>query len=64
MSFILNYEYIISILLYSIGKTTGYRSSELAGLVEGSTLYIGGKEIEVISIYDMLTCKYTHNDIR
>ena len=51
MSFILNYEYIISILLYSIGKTTGYRSSELAGLVEGSTLYIGGKEIEVISIY-------------
>ena len=31
----------------SIGKGTGYRNSELSGLVEGSTLVVGGKEIEV-----------------
>lgn len=31
----------------SIGKGLGYKRSELAGLDEGSTLVIGGKEIEV-----------------
>ena len=32
---------------YSIGKGTGYKASALAGLDEGHTLVIGGKEIEV-----------------
>ena len=32
---------------HSIGKGTGYKLSELTGLVEGSTLVIGGKQIEV-----------------
>jgi len=32
---------------YSIGKGTGYKAKELASLVEGSSLLIGGKEIEV-----------------
>jgi len=31
----------------SIGKSTGYKAKELASLVEGSSLLIGGKEIEV-----------------
>ena len=30
-----------------IGKATGYKMSELSGLVEESTLVIGGKQIEV-----------------
>ena len=33
--------------LCSIGKGTGYKAKELASLVEGSSLLIGGKEIEV-----------------
>ena len=32
---------------FRIGKATGYKLSELSGLVEGSTLIIGGKQIEV-----------------
>ena len=31
----------------SIGKGTGYKPSELANMKDGSTLIIGGKEIEV-----------------
>ena len=37
----------VFVCICSIGRGTGYRSSELSGLVEGSTLVIGGKEIEV-----------------
>ena len=33
--------------MYSIGHATGYKSSELSSLIEGSSLFIGGKEIEV-----------------
>jgi DNA repair and recombination protein RAD54B len=33
-----------------IGKATGYKLSELSGLVEGSTLVIGGKQIEVMDV--------------
>ena len=35
------------VMYTSIARGTGYRSSELTGLVEGSTLVIGGKQIEV-----------------
>ena len=34
--------------VFRIGKATGYKLSELSGLVEGSTLVVGGKQIEVI----------------
>lgn len=33
--------------VYSIGGATGYRLSEVSGLTEGSTLIVGGKEVEV-----------------
>ena len=36
--------------LCSIGKGLGYKRSELSALDEGSTLVIGGKEIEVQNI--------------
>ena len=32
---------------HSIAKSTGYKTSDLDELAEGSTLVIGGKEIEV-----------------
>jgi hypothetical protein len=35
---------------FRIGKATGYKLSELSGLVEGSTLVIGGKQIEVMDV--------------
>lgn len=38
---------------HSIGGATGYRASELTGLSDGSTLVVGGKEVEVA------TCIYT-----
>ena len=31
----------------SIGKGSGYKRSELSGLSDGSTLVVGGKELEV-----------------
>ena len=34
--------------MHSIGRGTGYKTSELSGLVEGSTLIVGGKEVEVL----------------
>ena len=34
-------------VLCSIGGATGYRVSEVTGLMEGSTLIVGGKEVEV-----------------
>ena len=37
----------VYIILFRIGKCTGYKLSELSGLSEGSTLVVGGKEIEV-----------------
>ena len=37
------------LFLFSIGKATGYKTSELATLAEGHTLVIGSKEIEVPS---------------
>ena len=43
---------------FRIGKATGYKLSELSGLVEGSTLIIGGKQIEVnLFIYCMVQSK-------
>lgn len=33
----------------SIGKGTGYKPSELVNMQDGSTLIIGGKEIEVFA---------------
>ncbi len=36
-----------SLFFCRIGKALGYKKSELSGLVEGSTLIVGGKEIEV-----------------
>ena len=41
-----------------IGKATGYKMSELSGLVEGSTLVIGGKQIEVhlLIYYTLFLC--------
>lgn len=38
---------LILFFLYSIGHGTGYKSSELSSLTDGSTLAIGGKQIEV-----------------
>ena len=32
---------------YSIGKGAGYKRSELSALCDGSTLVVGGKELEV-----------------
>ena len=40
---------------FSIGKASGYKLSELSGLVEGSTLVIGGKQIEVCT-YVLYAC--------
>ncbi len=45
----------------SIGGATGYRVIELTGLTEGSTLIVGGKEVEVhiyvyIYIYVLYMC--------
>ena len=40
---------------FSIGKSSGYKISELSGLVEGSSLIVGGKEIEV--------CMHVHNHV-
>ena len=37
----------IYISSFSIGRSSGYKASELSGLVEGSSLIVGGKEIEV-----------------
>jgi len=35
--------------LCSIGRGTGYKPSELADMKDGSTLVVGGKEIEVVA---------------
>lgn len=35
----------------SISKGTGYKTGELTELQEGSSLLIGGKEIEVSTVY-------------
>ena len=43
----------IRILSFSIGKSSGYKASELNGLVEGSSLIVGGKEIEVCMTFCM-----------
>ena len=45
-SFTLNINLILCVS-FSIGKGSGYKKSEVSGLVEGSTLLVGGKEIEV-----------------
>ena len=45
------------ILSFSIGKGSGYKTSELSDLVEGSSLIIGGKEIEV-SLFNMCMAMY------
>ena len=37
----------VCVCVCSIGGATGYRVSELTGLTEGSTLIVGGKEVEV-----------------
>ena len=45
----------------SIGKGLGYKRSELAGLDDGSTLVIGGKEIEVRRASNQgLSHEYSH----
>ena len=38
-------------VLSSIGKGTGYKRSELSALSDGSTLVVGGKELEVCPRY-------------
>ena len=51
---------------YSIGKGAGYKQSELSALSDGSTLVVGGKELEVcmyvvpasISESSLCTCIY------
>lgn len=35
---------------YRIGRSTGYKTSELETLTDGQMLVIGGKEIEVMSV--------------
>ena len=40
--------------LYRIAKSSGFKSSELESLQEGNTLCIGGKEIEVRSVFPVL----------
>ena len=42
---------MLSLALCSIGRGTGYKPSELADMKEGSTLVVGGKEIEVQLAY-------------
>lgn len=44
-----NYVKGVVMLFFRIGRSTGYKPSELRSLVEGSSLYIGSKEIEVIN---------------
>ena len=46
-SFQCHWQYLFS----RIGKSSGYKTSELQTLGEGHTLAIGGKEIEVIQFY-------------
>ena len=42
------YVHVVILFFFArIGRATGYKSSELASLVEGSSLFVGGKEIEV-----------------
>ena len=43
-------------MCFRIGKATGYKLSELSGLVEGSTLVIGGKQIEVNRFARLVVC--------
>ena len=34
-------------VLFSIGRSSGFKSAELQNLVDGSTLFVGNKEVEV-----------------
>ena len=44
---------IIDKYLFRIARSSGYKSTELESLQEGSTLCIGGKEIEVSSVFQL-----------
>ena len=51
----INHMYFVAVHgnvhMYSISKGTGYKTGELTDLQEGSSLLIGGKEIEVSSVH-------------
>ena len=53
MAAILNFKWLtvfLSKFFYRIGRSSGYRTSELETLADGQMLVIGGKEIEVDTI--------------
>ena len=57
--------YVVVAMVYSIGRGIGYKKSELCDLSDGSTLIVGGKEVEVsmcmcacVRVYVMSTSKH------
>lgn len=50
LSLFVRLHHLVFLLCVRLSRSTGYRPSDLSGLVEGSTLIIGSKEIEVGSV--------------
>ena len=51
------------LLFFSIGKGSGYKRSELSVLIDGSSLVVGGKELEVFQSYNMYMYVSGHQKI-